>query len=951
MILYRLFFVVAAIALLPATGSADSIKRARRPKHHGLLTQSAGTVGQPAIETLSSLPQKNIDLTTQIDSLDAASAAVKPETKVITPVTTTTPVSVQVSTPAKSLSVQSSAASIVPAEDQKSATQVTKVNLPIDPSSAKVPRTQKSTASIVPSNEQKSPDSATIADQDTQSKQALERLNPSSVGSKKDELQKNSSSKDASSESHLKGAPKKTAIKNPLDFKDDTPSIEFYFENTDLQNLLNQISDIFHITFITDEIISPLSPGAKALKGNKISFKTQEPLTKRDAWNLFLTFLDLAGLAIIPQGDPRMFRISATEAAQRSSVRSFIGVDSSMLPDNDELIRYVYFVENSSVDTIRAIIDSLRSPSALFQVLQESKAFILTDKSYNIKALMNIVKELDKSTLPQALSVLKLKRVDAKQVKDLYDSIIGKDENIASRLFPNRKQASSLYFPENTRIFAEPRTNTLILLGPKDAIKKIEDFITQYIDVEIDKPYSPLKVYTLQYADAQTVSDIMNTVSNFGKNTEAGKAGGVRGEDKFLKPMSFTPEKDTNRVIIKGDYDDYIRAIEIIKKLDEPQPQVAIEMLLLDIGLVDSKNLGSQIRSAVPGINGLVGDNVKFQTSGNFVDGSASSIVENTAASAGVNRLLGNILNLVTGTNASNTAGPGNTVVSLGSDQFGVWGIFSVLQTVANLQVISNPFVTAINKAPATVTLGETRRVVTAQVVNGGGTNTNAFGNQDANLTVNITPQINSDGFIILTLNIQYDNFLDASDPQSARTQKRTITTNTIVADKEVLAIGGLIQNRVTDTESKVPILGDIPIIGWLFKNRQKVQSKSNLLILLSTRIVEPTKGIAGPFTAERVKDYRDCLTHIDNGTQKRDPIDKWMFASTERDTEKVMDDFLFKRQDKSIGLVADSPDKVLNRAQRRKNARKARRREKQARLKQLEHGQAQNLTTSRGIA
>jgi len=887
MIMYGLCFIIPALSIMQAYGRTDTIKKIRKPKHQGLLTQDIDNSHEPAIDTLSSLPKK-IDLSSQIETLDnkpATNATQAPKQTAPSPETASAPITSSAKAPEQPTDI-SDAASREALE--------------------KITTKPKEVASKEPA----------------QGKTGMKSLADSKKGTDKT---KKESDQDATD--------KVKPRQQPFD-ESETPSIEFYFENTDLQNLLNQISEIYHITFITDETISPLSPGAKALKGNKISFKTQKPLTQKEAWNLFLTFLDLAGLSIVPQADPKMFRIVGTEAAQRSSIRSFIGVDSSILPDNDEMIRYVYFIENSSLDTIRAIVDSLRSPSALFQVLQESKAFILTDKAYNIKMLMNIIKELDKITMPQALSVLKLRKVDAKQVADLYMNIIGKDEGIAARLFPNRKQTSSLYFPENTRIFAEPRTNTLILLGPKDAIKKIESFITENIDIDLDKPYSPLKVYALRYADAQTVSDIMNNVTLFGKSTEAGKAGGVRGEDKYLKPMSFTPEPATNRIIIRGDYDDYVKALEIIKKLDEPQPQIAIEMLILSVSLTDNRNLGTQLRSATPGINGLVGNNVKFQTSGSDVTGAASSIVTNNTG-LGVNRLLGNLLNLVAGTktDGSDSAAPGNTVISLGMDQFGVWGIFNVLQTMANLQVISNPFITAVNKTPALVVVGETRRVITATVA-GGNTSENAFGNQDANLEVSITPQINSDGFILLNLNIKIDQFLDA-DPQSARTENRNINTSTIVADKEVLAIGGLIQNKITDQESKVPILGDIPIIGWLFKNRIKVQSKSNLLVLISTRIIQPEKGVNGPFTNERVKDYRTTLQAMESPSDRRDPITRWMFAGNERNTEKVMDDYIFKRQDKDIGPVTDHPDRAMTRSQKRKKARKEKRKQKEQ-VKQL---------------
>src|SRR5205807_2633970 len=116
--------------------------------------------------------------------------------------------------------------------------------------------------------------------------------------------------------------------------------IEFNFENAGLDNLVQQIQEIFEVTFITDDALQPLPQGKKSIKGNKISFKTHVPLSKKGAWNLFLSFLDLAGFAVIPHTDPKMFRITSIEAARKSPLPSYIGVDYTTLPDSDEIIRY-----------------------------------------------------------------------------------------------------------------------------------------------------------------------------------------------------------------------------------------------------------------------------------------------------------------------------------------------------------------------------------------------------------------------------------------------------------------------------------------------------------------------------------------------------------------------------------------------------------------------------------
>lgn len=698
--------------------------------------------------------------------------------------------------------------------------------------------------------------------------------------------------------------PAKTLVE--LDDLDQEASIEFHFENADLEVLINQISELFDVTFITDDSIAPMLQSGKSVRGNKISFKTNNPLTKREAWDLFLTFLEIAGFTVIAEAQPKLRRIVPITVAYKSPLPAYIGISPELLPSNDEVIRYVYFVENIDLRTIGALLTQLKSPTAPALLLQEMKAFMITDKAYNIKSLMNIIKELDKVTMPQAMSVLKLRRADAEEVEKLYKALAGStDKDLAQqRFFPGRKSPPSVFFPENVGIFAERRTNSLILLGPADAIQRIEEFITQYVDVDLTQPYSPLHVLPLRYADAGTVANIMNDVTRFGVSTEAGKVGGVRAGDKFLKPMTFHAEPETNRLIVKGDYEDFLKAKEVILELDAPQPQVAIEVLLLAVSLNERKQLGAQIRSRIPGTEGLLGSDTRFQTSGLF---GTSGVVENPNGN-GVNRLLGNLLNLV-----SNGVAAGNTIISLG-DSLSTWAIIQALQTASNVQVLANPFLIATNKTPAVVSLGEVRRVITGTIV---GTQTeNTFGDAPANLQVKIKPQINSDGMIVLDIEIELSQFIGAANPENAVRTIRKINTKTVVSNKEVLALGGLIQNNIEDTVTKVPILGDIPILGWLFKNKSKTDSKSNLLVLISTRILEPeTDDAAIAFTNEHISDYTDTLNQMYYPSERRDPVNRWFFPRTNLN-ESATDEILFKRQREAVTKAKLDKDIVTPLAQ-----------------------------------
>jgi general secretion pathway protein D len=687
---------------------------------------------------------------------------------------------------------------------------------------------------------------------------------------------------------------------------DKDEKIEFNFEDADLQTLVKQVEEFFDIVFITDEMIQPLAQGGKAIKGNKITFKTNKLLSKQEAWDLFISFLSMAGFSVVPDADPKRFKIKTLEASKRSPIATFIGTDALSLPDNDEMVRYVYFIENSTLDTIKTIVDKLRSPVSDFIALTNHKGFILTDKAYNIKTLMQIVKELDKVSMPQSMSVLKLKRADARQVKDLYETLIKSESGGGNpqQFFQARKQPTSLYFPENTTIIAEPRTNALILLGTQDSIKKIEDFIIKNIDVDLDKPYSPLYVYPLKYADAATIADIMTQVTRFGQSTPAGKSGGVRGPDKYMQSISFIPEKETNRLIIKGHYEDYLAAKTVVDTLDQMQQQLAIEILILGISLNDQKQLGAQIRSKDPGANGLVGNNVKFQTSGLY---QTAGIVENSTATKGVEKLLGDLVKLAQGAVA------GNTIITLGSDAFGVSAILQAFESIANTRVISNPFVIATNKTPASISVGETRRVQTGTIV--GTSEVATLGDEDANLTVTVTPQINSDGMIVLDLDVDIVDFVNLTNPNSATKTTRKIKTTTTVSDGEVLALGGLVRNTIRGQAKKTPILSQIPIIGYLFKNEAKQQTKDNLLILVSVR--NTSKEKVEKFNKERLDDYHGTLAEMERTAENKDPLYKAFFAPKLGSTEQVMDNFLFDRANagqpkQSKGLLAQRREKKM---------------------------------------
>ncbi len=690
--------------------------------------------------------------------------------------------------------------------------------------------------------------------------------------------------------------------------------VEMNFDNKELSELLKFLSNALDITFILDDYIGPQrADGLQPLAGTKITFKSTVPLTLRQAWEIGLTFIEMAGFSVIPGTQPRTYRVTAAASrdkpsANREPLPTFIGIDPEMLPDTDAKIRYVYFAENAELSTIVQIIENMKSGSAgpLIEV-PPLKAVIVTDKAANIRSMMTILKEIDRTTMPEELAIIRLKHTDAREVREIYYRLIGKDpKNPTFNPYARQRKASTThYFSEETRVFEEPYTNSLIVLGSRENIKRFENFIVKYIDKSIEIPFSPLHIIQLRFIDAGSIAKILNDIiQKFNAdpaNTAAALVGGVRDGNKFFKTtVRITEEPSGNRLIINADYEDYLKLREIIEKLDVEQPQVAIKMLILNVDLTNMNQLGVQLRNSVAccdgtgGLDSLLGDNVNFQTSmlGPIITRPPAGVT-NTDQINGAKRLLGNLIRLTYTDNGVSPFDIGSTLVTLGKDMFGFWGLLRVLETYTRTSVIANPYLVTTHKYKAEFKVGETRRTTSAIVT--GQRETQAQGDISADLRIVLTPQISYDDMVALNIYIELGQFINETTQNRII---RKISTEALLANKEVLALGGLIRDRVIESEQKVPVLGNLPLVGWFFKNKSKTVERTSLLILISPEIIKPEEPqVATTFTYTKITDSKDTLYSMRSRSEDRDPIHRWFFRDHKDKEASTIDKFVAMQQ------------------------------------------------------
>lgn len=673
--------------------------------------------------------------------------------------------------------------------------------------------------------------------------------------------------------------PKKPTETPPAEEPQATPQLpqaeEIYlnFDNAELTNFVNYIANLKKLNLIPD----------KTMVGNKISLHIRKPISIAEAWRIFYTVLDKAGFAIVEIGD--VYKIVPKDKKKLEPLPSYINVAATDLPDSDMTLRYVAFLENIKVQDVQGLLQSMLDATATIIPQPDVNGLIISDKSYNIKAAMRIIQELDKTGLHETVQVLRLENADATDVAELFKSLIEDKQptNPLARLLGKKAESKLSYFSASTKVIAEERTNSLILLGTKDSIDKIVLFIKNHIDTSLRREDvdSPLHVFELQYTDAKQMVELLKSVTT-NPDSEAGqvaaKHGAIRGGVKYFKPMTFVADAEGNRIIASApDKRDWKLLKETIRNLDKPQPQVAIESLIITVDNTDLKEMGGQVRNKK---HGTLGDNIDFQ-SVPVPNGKTVTEVSGTDPNTTVISLLGNLLSSLTG-------GLGKTLLTFGRKQ-NIWGVFSILRRETHATLLAQPFLSVTNKYEARIVIGQTKRIA-SQTASGIGFATTGLQDQSANLELEVKPQINIDGIINMKIRVKLDQFTNAAGTER---QNREITTNISVADGQVLVLGGLVKTTINEDDSKTPILGDIPVLGWLFKHKVKTITKENVLIFMSPTIIKPrtSQGVE-PYTRMKLDLAKEDLKKGTSSDKSVDPVHNWFFNPEQETYAHKIDDF-----------------------------------------------------------
>ncbi len=610
----------------------------------------------------------------------------------------------------------------------------------------------------------------------------------------------------------------------------------FNFPDTSLEDLTKHMQKLTGIKLIMD---------GKGLKG-KVSIISPSPITVGDAWKSYLTALEMNGFSLVNSGN--FYKIVATRDIRYTPTKIYTG---NYTPNTDNYVMRILPLKNIDSTEVTRSFRPFMSRYGRIIDIKQTNTIIVQDTGTNINRLTRLIKFIDVPGYEETLQIIPVKNSSAQEIAKLLDQIL--KGNSTNTKFKSSRATKG----ENiSKIIAEPRTNTIIAMANGDGAKQLRDLIKKLDVKNVSRGGGRIHVYYINHGDAEALAKTLSTlVSGAQQSTSrTGRTSRLRsrltqnddsGSQLFSDDVKITADKDNNALVVTASPTDYLTLKEVINKLDVPRDQVYVEGLLMETNVNNSRELGVSLISATGGGNAQ-----------RIATGNTSDL---TALLSGSITSLGGLFAGIGAGRRLTIPGPNGNDIEVNS----INGLIKAIASSSSTNVLATPQVLALDNTEATFENGE-QVPVQESLTNATGVQTTVRPQKVA-LTLKIKPQINKvTRFIKLKIDQTISDFSNRPVQASSgvATTERAINTTVVVRDKDTIAMGGLMRDSQTFNESKVPLLGDIPVLGWLFKSTSKEVTKLNLLFFLTPRIL-------ANYQKDNAANVKDILNRRSNHLKK----------------------------------------------------------------------------------
>ncbi len=608
------------------------------------------------------------------------------------------------------------------------------------------------------------------------------------------------------------------------------------FTDVDLPVLIKFISEQTKKNFIFDERVQ-----------GKITIISPRRITLDEAYNVFLSVLHVKGFATVEQGNT--IKIIPMRDVRQEDLPTETKGDGG--PDSRIITRLIP-LQYVDVTDIVPLLTPLVSKDGLLTSFPPSNTLLIIDSRANIDKILRILQEIDQEGTGSTMQLFPLKNASVTEIAKTLDQLYKETAAPQARARRGRVTRPIVSGGNTPRFIPDTRTNILIVVSGQDVLTEIEDLINR-LDVPTPSGTGRINVYYLENADAEEVAKVLASLTEQrpGTTPQAPRPGAtIKGviAAELEGGVKITADKATNSLIIIASLNDYQTLVDVIKKLDIRRRQVYVEALIMEINLDNARDLGIEFRVRRVRLNndGAVLGGTNFNFAGNLNELLASLATGNPLLFSGTGLLAAGIA--------------GNVTLPDGTEIPAITAVLRAAQTANNVNILSTPHLLTLDNKEAEIIVAENVPFITSQSRDT--TNLanviNTVERKDVGIILRFTPRINESDFVSLDIYqessaVKGDTLL-ASSTVGPTTTKRSASTSVLVKSGDTVILGGMMQETVTNNESKVPLLGSIPILGNLFKFSSVSRKKTNLLIFLTPHIIKSPEDMFEVTTESRQK-------------------------------------------------------------------------------------------------
>ena len=617
----------------------------------------------------------------------------------------------------------------------------------------------------------------------------------------------------------------------------------FDYPNVEITELAKAMGELTGKNFIVD-------PGVRG----KITISAPSKITVAEAYNAFLSALAINGFTIVPSGG--FLKIKSARNAQRDNIEVYSG---AYYPNTDQMITRIIHLKHISAAQVNRDLRILPSKDGEMNIYEPTNSIIISDYGSNIDRVMRIISQLDVPGFEEQLEVIPIKFAKAKDLADLVDKIVNKgakSQGSAPGTFtagvPRFSRSSGTSAQQGASFFMaipDDRTNSIIVIGNKSGIVRIKKLISQ-LDFKVRPEDSGgVYVYYVKNGDAEKIAQTLSGVTkdaapkaSTGPSLLAPIGGQMQApQEIFGGDVKITADKATNSLVITASKQDYEVVINLLNKIDIARDQVYVEAIIMEMSASDIDSWG--VGYYQYGENGY--GKVGFNGGINLTD-----MLSPTGGS-------GAILGFGSGKTVTITPTTGGTPITIPS----LIGFINFLKQTKKANILSTPTIIALDNNEAEIEVGD--QVVTSMQQNVSGTSgtvTTTPTLSDATIKLHIKPFISpSSNSIRMEIKQSVAQLSSVAVPKDFQNNtqplaKRSINTMINVKNGDTAILGGLIKEDDIESVVKVPLLGDIPILGWLFKSRTIQKQKTNMVSFLTPKIIR-NSGDVNQVVSKRLED------------------------------------------------------------------------------------------------